>query len=98
MKSKILVCALLLVAASVEAKVKLPSLVCDNMVLQQQTDVKLWGEATPKAEVRITPSWSGEAKTCRADKDGRWMLQLPTPAGGYTAYDITFDDGDKEVW
>ncbi|MGN0052500.1 MAG: sialate O-acetylesterase [Bacteroides sp.] len=95
MKSKILVCALLLGAVSVEAKVKLPSLVCDNMVLQQQTEVKLWGEATPKAEVCITPSWSGEAKTCRADKDGRWTLQLPTPAGGYTAYDITFDDGDK---
>lgn len=72
MKSKTLALILLCCAASLGAKVKLPALVSDNMVLQQQTEVKLWGTATPKAEVRVTPSWNGQTSTCRADKDGRW--------------------------
>lgn len=107
MKSKTLALILLCCAASLGAKVKLPALVSDNMILQQQTEVKLWGTATPKAEVRVTPSWNGQTATCRADKDGSWQLALHTPEAGYTPYDITFDDGEKtsvknvligEVW
>lgn len=107
MKSKTLALILLCCAASLGAKVKLPALVGDNMILQQQTEVKLWGTAAPKAEVRVTPSWNGQTSTCRADKDGRWLLAVKTPAAGYTPYEITFDDGEKttlknvligEVW
>ena len=107
MKSKTLALILLCCAASLGAKVKLPALVGDNMILQQQTEVKLWGTAAPKAEVRVTPSWNGQTTTCRADKDGHWLLAVKTPAAGYTLYEITFDDGEKttlkniligEVW
>ena len=107
MKSKTLALILLCCAASLGAKVKLPALVGDNMILQQQTEVKLWGTAAPEAEVRVTPSWNGQTMTCRADKDGRWLLAVETPAAGYTPYEITFDDGEKttlkniligEVW
>ena len=45
MKSKVLALILLCGAASLGAKVKLPALVGDNMILQQQTEVKLWGTA-----------------------------------------------------
>ena len=48
MKSKTLALILLCCAASLGAKVKLPALVGDNMILQQQTEVKLWGTAAPK--------------------------------------------------
>lgn len=30
------------------AKIRLPHILCDNMVLQQQADARLWGWATPK--------------------------------------------------
>ena len=53
MKSKVLALILLCGAASLGAKVKLPALVGDNMILQQQTEVKLWGTAAPEAEVRV---------------------------------------------
>lgn len=106
-KKQLLLITYLCCATMLGAKVKLPSLICDNMVLQQQTDIKLWGTATPKAEVRVTPSWNARPATCRADKDGRWLLKLSTPEAGYTPYHITFDDGEKltvknvligEVW
>ena len=107
MKSKVLALILLCGAASLGAKVKLPALVGDNMILQQQTEVKLWGTAAPEAEVRVTPSWNGQTMTCRADKDGGWTLAVETPAAGYTPYEITFDERRKttlkniligEVW
>ena len=41
--------AFLFLSVNAEAKVKLPSVLADNMVLQQQTDVKLWGQAQAKA-------------------------------------------------
>ena len=107
MKQKAFALILLCCAVSLGAKVKLPTLIGDNMILQQQAEVKLWGNASPKADVRVTPSWSGKTTTCRADKDGRWLLTVKTPQGGYTPYEITFDDGEKttvknvlvgEVW
>lgn len=93
--------------AVLNAKVKLPSLIADNMVLQQQAEVKLWGTATPETEVRITPSWNGRTVTCYSGRDGKWMVKLSTPKAGYTPYHISFDDGEKlmieniligEVW
>lgn len=46
---------------SAPAKVVLSSLFTDNMVLQQQTDVQIWGMASPKKTVSIRPSWDSEA-------------------------------------
>ena len=42
-----------------QAKVKLPNVVGDNMVLQQNTDARLWGWAAPGKKVKVTTSWRG---------------------------------------
>lgn len=107
MKKLLFTLFLLLGALAVDAKVKLPALVSDNMLLQQQTDARLWGWAEPGATVRVTPSWDGQTVSCQADAQGRWLVSLKTPAAGYTPYDITIDDGEPltlknilvgEVW
>lgn len=96
--NKILLAAWLLSGATcLGAKVRLPALMGDNMVLQQQTEVKLWGKATPNAMVRITPSWDGQERLTTADGQGNWLARVHTPQAGYTAYDISFDDGDGAV-
>ena len=97
---------MLMVRVSATAKVRLPHILCDNMVLQQQTDVQLWGWATPQACVSIKPSW-GNKQVVKADKNGRWNLRVRTPKGGYTPLSITFSEGNSitlhnilsgEVW
>ena len=107
MKKHFLTFLFLSVALMLGAKVKLPALMGDNMVLQQQTDARLWGWAAPGATVRVTPSWDGQTVTCRADAEGCWLVSVKTPAAGYTPYEITFDDGEQltlknilvgEVW
>lgn len=107
MKKLLFTLLLLWGALDMGAKVKLPALVGDNMVLQQQTDARLWGWAEPGATVRVTPSWNQQTVTAQADAEGRWLVSVQTPAAGYTPYEITFDDGEPltlkgvligEVW
>ena len=81
-------------STAANAKVKLPAFFADNMLLQQQTNANIWGTATAKQKVTITPSWDGKAYSTTADKDGSWRLSLPTPeAGG--PYTLTISDGEE---
>jgi len=76
----------------------LPSVVGDNMVLQQSATVNIWGWAKPKATVKINPSWLNLKKPIKvkADAEGFWILPVQTLAGGYDAHSITIKAG-KEV-
>ena len=65
MTKKLLVAALALSAAvySLDAKVTLHHLIGDNMVLQQQTEARLYGYDEPGKTVKVTPSWDGKKYT-----------------------------------
>ena len=102
-----LLAALFLMIGNVEAKIKLPSLLSDNMVLQQQTSVRLWGESSPNATVTVAPSWSKAAAHTKADNKGCWELFIQTPAASFTQHTLKFTDGESvtlrniligEVW
>ena len=87
----------LLLAFSAQAKVRLSHLVGDNMVLQQQTDARLWGWARAGAEIKVKPSWSDKTVTAKAGKDGKWLAKVLTPKASYHPLSITFDDGDGAI-
>ena len=66
MKNKLLILVILsFVAGAAFAKVTLPDILSDNMVLQQSTNVKLWGKASPNSVVKVQPSWVKMTKTDR---------------------------------
>nr|HPN71320.1 sialate O-acetylesterase [Saprospiraceae bacterium] len=63
------------------AKVKLPALVSDSMVLQRDVKLKIWGWADNQEKIKIT--FKGKNYTTKAGADGKWMVWLPaTKAGG----------------
>ena len=65
------------------AEVTVSSVFGDNMVLQQNTEVALWGRADPGETVRVLGSWDGAAeKAVRGSKDGKWFLKIKTPSAG----------------
>ena len=98
MNKRTLFCAVLAVlAVGAQAKVRLPHLVSDNMVIQQQTDVRLWGWAKPGKKVVATTSWSTQRSEAKADQQGRWLLTVKSPQASYTPLSITFDDGEGVV-
>ena len=96
-KKGLLFMMLMAVATAGQAKVRLPHLVSDNMVIQQQTDVRLWGWAKAGRKVTATTSWSDQKAEAKADKQGRWLLTVKSPAASYEPLSITFDDGDGKV-
>ena len=94
MKKRLFLALMALAALSAQAKVRLSHLVGDNMVLQQQTEARLWGWAKPGAQVKVTTSWSSDVTTVKATKDGAWIAKVRTPKASYEPLTLTFDDGD----
>ena len=72
MKKILTILALATLTISTQAKVRLPHIIGDNMVLQQQTDARLWGWAKPGKTVKVTTSWNNQTVSTKADKDGQW--------------------------
>ncbi|MBL7813377.1 MAG: sialate O-acetylesterase [Saprospiraceae bacterium] len=75
------------------AHIKLPAIFGSNMVLQQQTDVPMWGTADKNASVEIITSWNNKTYTTKASDEGRWKLKISTPKAGNNSYNITISDG-----
>ncbi len=66
----------------------------DNMVLQRELPVPIWGWSTPGHRVRVT--LEGRKGEAVADAQGKWMLRLgPFPAGG--PYSMVVDEEPKRV-
>ena len=86
----------LLAAGPIFSKVKLPSVLGSNMVLQRECDANLWGWASPSKKVTVTTSWDGRKYATRADADGNWLLKVATPAAG-GPYTIRISDGEPVV-
>jgi sialate O-acetylesterase len=97
---------MLLVSVNVSARVVLPSIFSDNMVLQQKDQVNIWGKAAVHKTVSITTSWNKKKYSVHSDKQGNWKTKISTPSAG-GPYTITFSDGESltlqniligEVW
>jgi sialate O-acetylesterase len=72
---------LILFSVSSLAQVKLPKLISDGMVLQQDTEIKLWGWASKDENVKIT--FLDETYNTTADSNGEWSIMIPKlKAGG----------------
>ena len=78
------------------ATITLPAFFSDNMVLQQQTGVAIWGWAKENSIVQITTSWNRKKYTAQADASGKWKLKISTPAAG-GPYEIKISDGKPMI-
>jgi sialate O-acetylesterase len=68
-------------ALCLPAAVRLPTLVSDHMVLQQDLPVRIWGHADPGEAVSV--QFHGQTVAAKAGADGRWAVYLnPLNAGG----------------
>ena len=87
---------LTLLSGTASAKIVLPPMFSDNMVLQQQAVAPVWGEAKADKKVKLTSSWDNRQYGTKADKDGKWRIDIQTPAAG-GPYRLTISDGEKLV-
>ncbi|MDR2382291.1 MAG: sialate O-acetylesterase [Prevotellaceae bacterium] len=83
----------LICGISARAEIKLPAVFGDNMVLQQQSQVAVWGWAKVNSNVTVTCSWNGKSYSAKSDGNGYWKLKVSTPEASYTPYTMTISDG-----
>lgn len=90
-RSLLLVAMLVLAAANGMAKVTINSLFSDNMVIQRDKKVAVWGTAA--AGEKITVAIEKQSAVTEADAQGKWLLYLkPMKAGGPYEMTITGED------
>lgn len=68
---------------------KIAAIFGDNMVLQQQMDVPVWGWASP--ETTVTVKFSDQTKSVHANADGKWLLKLDGLKSSFTPQTLTIE-------
>ena len=82
------------------AKITLPKIFCDHMVMQRDIQVPIWGWADSEESIEIT--FNEKSYQTTANDNGEWMIKLPAmKAGG--PYDLRLKGSDaiqvvKDIW
>ena len=85
-----------LFGVSLQAEIRMPSLFTDNVVLQQQTNVAIWGWANADKKVTLITSWNDIQYDTLTSKNGKWKLTIKTPVAG-GPYEIKISDGKERI-
>ena len=87
--------------------IRMPAIFCDNMVLQQDAEVMIWGWGSKNTTITISTSWNNSEYTAKSNADGYWKLKVSTPTASFTPYSMNISDGENitlknvligEVW
>ena len=93
---KIAYCLFLgLVVPQVWAKVEMPAIFGDNMVLQRQKPINVWGKAAPLASVDV--EFAGRKASAKADAKGRWSATLLPLEASSSAKDFVVRENGKSA-
>lgn len=90
MKKLLFSCLFFTISIITQAQLRLPKLISDGMVLQRNTNLKIWGWAKPKE--KITLKFKGKSYKTITDVKGDWQVNLPAmEAGGPFTMEILGD-------
>ena len=79
--ASLLFLSITLFLTDVHAQIRLPKVFGDNMVLQREMKIPIWGNSTPGKS--ITAELGTVKVTTKADPEGNWIVRLPEfKAGG----------------
>ena len=71
---------LLFSTSNLYAEIRLPRIFCNNMVIQRNMEVKIYGWADAYERVEIT--FLKKKQKTKADKNGNWQIKLPAQIAG----------------
>lgn len=97
MKTKIFFLSIFMFAYLMgQSQIKVATVLGDNMVLQRNTEVKIWGKAKPGEKLTIKAEWATAPVNTTTNDKGDWMVKLKTTnAGG--PYTITIASPKEKV-
>ena len=81
---------------SVSLQLKLHGLFGNNMVMQRDSVVPVWGWAEPGQTVTVTEDWNQQSVSTTVDVQGAWSVSVETPpAGG--PYELQVSSSNKTI-
>ena len=84
----------ILMSSPIFAQFKVSQIFSDNMVLQRNQPIKIWGWAKTGASVKL--QFNDNTYSGFADESGKWLIQLPVmTAGG--PYQMQLQSGDERI-
>lgn len=95
MKIGISILAVLGMALTASAELKLPSIIGNHMVLQRDMDLPVWGWSDPGSTVTV--SIAGQTQTAKAGEDGRWEATLTPLQVTPHALRMVIKSGTEEI-
>jgi len=97
MKTRSLILSLFLsFALLLQAQIKIASVLGDNMVLQRNTEVKIWGTSIPNDKLTISTGWDKAKINTVSNEKGQWMVKVKTMnAGG--PYNILVSNAKQNI-
>ena len=81
-KKNLFFCVLFVFTSNLNAQIELGPLFSDDMILQRNSQVPIWGSAKGNEKVSITSSWNNNEVITKADNNGNWMADISTPDAG----------------
>jgi sialate O-acetylesterase len=91
-----LLCFSLTVSLSAWADVRLPAVIGNHMVMQQKSEVTLWGWSEPAEKIQIKTTWDTTTYHTKGTSGAKWSVKIKTPAAG-GPYQITIKGGNTIV-
>ena len=93
----IMLCVLSGYSVAAESAASMPGVFSDNMVLQRDKPVAVWGWTTPGEKITVT--FAGNKQTATADAQGKWTVKLPAMKATKTGRTLTAASSDgKKQW
>ena len=82
---------ILVLPKHLSAQVTVSGMFTSNMVLQQNSEVSIWGWASPGDTIAVRGSWNNKTVNAATDSNKKWILKLITPAAKTdgTSYTVT---------
>lgn len=80
MKKQLTLVLILLLSFYSYSNVRLPRLISDNMVLQREKPITIWGWAN--AGEKVTVQFNKQTKSVKTDKTGKWIVTLGAEQAG----------------
>ncbi len=65
-----------------QSSLRLPDILGDHMLLQQDSEVKFWGWANPRSKIQIVTDWNNDTLRITASNKAKWETLLKTPKAG----------------
>ncbi|WP_299230660.1 sialate O-acetylesterase [uncultured Bacteroides sp.] len=89
---------LLLINATSYSRIFLPSIISDGMILQQDSEVRLWGKSDSKDTIFISPSWTNRIYKVLPDTKGGWSVMVGTNKADFVSKNIHFSQGNQSLY